>query len=67
MYNILINLQAGLSRDTLRIYYKVSSKSHILLPTSQELNKESLSLVYKIWVGAASGNKQVQVLQAADF
>ena len=42
--------QAGLSRSTLGPYYKVSSNNSIVLHSPQELNKESLRLVYKIWV-----------------
>ena len=50
--------QAWQSMATLGIYYKISSKSSIVLPTPQELNKESFSFVYKILVGAAKGWKK---------
>ena len=45
-------------------YFKISSKSFIVLPTPQELNKESKSFVYKIWVGAARVRKPKTFLYA---
>ena len=54
--------QAGLSRSTLGPYYKVSSNNSIVLHSPQELNKESLRLVYKIWVMRERGRKKFFLL-----